>query len=334
MKLKLRGSVMIVTLWTLVLLTILVAALASQTRLSAQIVWFQQQDQRDWADITAAINQAEMELLLERMPLPLTRTDDPETLDDTPAYRFDGADLVLNYPQASDIKVRIYEHAGKINLRELSVPRLRSLLRKLLGDEADEQVDSMLAAWIDWQDLNDQTTPGGAEMDYYQELDPPYFPRNGQLETVEEILLIKGFDTVFKDLDLDAAFTLYGENELVNLNVATIEAMRLLPGLDEEVIQEILAWRVDNEFRGNGDVARIVQAEDMDELRPWLNSRKQTDYFTIMVYKDPGTETMDNIALTAWSEIVERSSANQRPRVLKVNPYQALPLRFDVSTLE
>jgi general secretion pathway protein K len=339
MKLMQQGSVMIVTLWTITLLMILIAALASQTRLSAQVAWLHQQDLQDWANITAAVNQAEMELMMERMPEPIMVVENPEELNVTPAYRFDGEELTLQYPQAENIKVRIYDHAGKINLRELNLPRLRSLLEKRMGEEADEEIEAMLAAWTDWEDLNDQAAPNGAERDYYENLDPPYQPRNGPLETVEEILLIRGFADVFKDVDVDAAFTIFGENELVNLNVATVEAMRLLPGLDEEVIQEILTWRSENEFRGNGDVARIVPAEGMAELRAWLNSRKSTNHFTIMVYKHTETAATDpaavaGITATAWAETVELRGINERPAVLKVSPYQTLPLRFGVSTLE
>jgi general secretion pathway protein K len=326
---------MIVTLWTVTLVTILVAGLASQTRLSAQLAWRHQQDLQDWADLVAALNQAEMELLMELMPEAPQRVDDLSELNVAQRYRFDGRDLALHYPQPAGIQVRIYDHSGKINLRELSLPRLRSLLVKRLGQDANTQIDAMLAAWQDWHDLNDMPSPNGAEKDYYLSLATPYEPRNGRLESVEEILSIRGFDEVFEDVDLDAAFTLHGENELVNLNVATVEAMRLLPGLEEETIQAILAWRQDNEFRGNGDVVRLVPAERMGELRPWLNNRKPTNHYTIMVYKDHEyPDNQQGRSSTAWAQVVEVRDTNERPRVLKVNPYQPLPLRFELTAVE
>ncbi|MES2604231.1 MAG: hypothetical protein V4603_04790, partial [Pseudomonadota bacterium] len=265
-----------------------------------------------------------------------------------PLYRYNGEELSLAYPQATDVAVRIYDHAGKINLREISRGRLRTLIEKKLGEDSDlEHIDQLMEAWNDWLDLNDGASDIGAEQEYYQGLDVPYDTRNGALETVGELLEVRGFADVFGDVNLDAAFTIYGEDELVNLNLATIEAMQLLPGLDDELIAEIVEWRKENEFQGNGDVAQIVPTESMTELRAWLNSRKTTNYYTIMVYPREGaggvensaedneendeTATKDNEAAeedrrTAFAETVYVPAATERPQVLKINPYETLPL--------
>lgn len=331
---KQKGSVIVVTLWTIILLTILITVIAGQIRLSSRAAIYHQEELNDWSNVISAVNQAEMELMLERMPRPPESIDDLNEINTNPLFRFDGEELELNYPQADGITVRIYDHAGKINLREIGRPRMRALLEKKLGEDADDQIDELIAAWGDWVDLNDFAGINGAEYDYYETLDPPYIPRNGKLETVEEILNIRGFDEVFADVDLDAAFTLYTDDELINLNVATVEAMQLLPGLDDELIGEILAFRQNNEFRGNGDVAQIVPAENMAELRPWLNSRRTTSFYTIMAYKtqyaeeDPfdDGELMDvDVSTTAFSEILQVTSFTEKPKILKINPYQKIP---------
>lgn len=350
---KQRGTVLIITLWTITLLTILVTVLAGQSRLSARATQFHNEELQTWAGVVAAVNQAEMELMLDLMDPPVLTPAEQAENPVTPHYRnYRGAPLQLTWPQAEGIVVRIWDHAGKINLTELSRPRLRALLEKKLGEDAQPgQIDDLMSAWNDWLDLNDQAAPNGAEAEYYQELDQPFTPRNGRIETVEEILQIKGFAEVFADVDLDAAFTLYGDQDLINLNLATVEAMRLLPGLDDALIDAIIAWREDNEFVGNGDVAQLVPAENMGELRPWLNSRRVTSHFTIMAYR---RQTPDNAAAeldeagfldaaaviedpsdpatTAYAEIVEISSFTNKPRVLKINPYQNIPIRKVVVT--
>ena len=55
-----RGSVIIVALWTITLMTILVTVIASQNRLSAQVAHFHQQELATWTSEQAAINRAEM----------------------------------------------------------------------------------------------------------------------------------------------------------------------------------------------------------------------------------------------------------------------------------
>ena len=330
-----KGSVIVVTLWTVILLTILVTVIAGQIRLSSRAAFFHQEELDEWANVISAINQAEMELMLERMPRPPESIDDLNEINRNPFFRFNGQELELHYTQAEDITVRIYDHGGKINLREIGRPRMRSLLEKKLGEDADDQIDELIAAWGDWVDLNDNPGINGAENEYYENLGTPFTQRNGKLETVEEILHIRGFDEVFADVDLDAAFTLYTDDELINLNLATVEAMQLLPGLDDELIAEILAFREQNEFRGNGDVAQIVPAENMAELRPWLNSRRTTSFYTIMAYKklvqeaDPFEDDalQPDITTTAFAETVQITSFNDSPRVLKINPYQSIPQR-------
>ncbi len=336
-----QGTVIIITLWTITLMTILITVIAGRVRLSSQAALRQQEELTVWANTVAAINQAEMELMMERMPAPPTVIDDLSEIGTNPAYRFDGEELTLHYPAAESMTVRIYDHAGKINIREISRPRMRELLEKRLGEDQDSYIDELIDAWGDWLDLSDGVSVNGAERDYYLSLDQPYIPRNGKLESVDEILSIRGFDEVFADVNMEAAFTLYTDNELVNLNLATREAMQLLPGLDDELIDELIAYRQENEFTGNGDVAQIVPAENMAELRRWLNSRKTSNFYTIMAYQkvsmnalndNPDSEDVDNEILIdlsshAYAEIVEIDSFTNKPKILRVNPYERIPER-------
>jgi general secretion pathway protein K len=360
-----RGSVLIVTLWTITLMTILVTVVASQNRLSAQVAYRHQQELATWTTVAAAANQAEMEVVLEHMAPPVESDNFDvsaaslnEALAD-PLSRFNGDELTLYYPQAANLRVRIYEEAGKINLKNISRARLRVLIEKKLGGprKADQkQIDAMMEAWNDWIDLNDGATPSGAEKDYYLKLDIPYTPRNGPLETVEELLLIRGYKDVFSDVNLNAAFTVYGEDELINPNLATIDAMRLIPGLDDTLIAEILSARREKEFQGPGDVAQIVPTENMVELRTWINFNKTTNFYTILVYPQPAASAepdaevataannktankqkdqadddalalADTRNISAYAEVINWTFATERPQILKINPYQSLPLQ-------
>jgi type II secretory pathway component PulK len=47
-------------------------------------------------------------------------------------------------------------------------------------------------AILDWLDEDDEQREFGAEAEYYASLAPPYAPKNGPLETVEELLLVRG----------------------------------------------------------------------------------------------------------------------------------------------
>jgi hypothetical protein len=47
-------------------------------------------------------------------------------------------------------------------------------------------------AILDWLDADDEPRELGAEIDYYSGLSPAYAPKNGPLDTVEELLLVRG----------------------------------------------------------------------------------------------------------------------------------------------
>ena len=47
-------------------------------------------------------------------------------------------------------------------------------------------------AVLDWLDEDNQPRPFGAEAEFYASLEPPYAPRNGTPERIEELLLVRG----------------------------------------------------------------------------------------------------------------------------------------------
>jgi type II secretory pathway component PulK len=89
------------------------------------------------------------------------------------------------------------DEAGKINLNSASL----EMLLKLPGMTAE-----LAASIIDWRDQDGELSPGGAENEYYLLLPEPYNCKNAPIETVEEILLIKGA----------SAELLYGEDRNLN----------------------------------------------------------------------------------------------------------------------
>jgi len=74
----------------------------------------------------------------------------------------------------------------------------------LLADEQQEEggrtllmglpgmTESIADAIMDWIDEDDEPRDFGAEIETYGALDPPYSTRNGPMETVEELLLVRG----------------------------------------------------------------------------------------------------------------------------------------------
>jgi competence ComEA-like helix-hairpin-helix protein len=63
----------------------------------------------------------------------------------------------------------------------------QEILSKINGMSAE-----IVSAIVDWRSANAPVSAGGAGADYYASLLPPYLPRNGPLQTVGELLMVKG----------------------------------------------------------------------------------------------------------------------------------------------
>ncbi len=79
----------------------------------------------------------------------------------------------------------LVDEESKININTVDE---KTLLR--LPGMTQERVDALL----DWRDGDDNARSSGAESSYYLELPDPYSPRNGPFSTLDELLLVKGFD--------------------------------------------------------------------------------------------------------------------------------------------
>lgn len=115
--------------------------------------------------------------------------------DAIPANRGRFSILAPLYQEGSPPGLRfgLEDESGRLNLNMLleadkTIPGSgRTLLMGLPG-MTEEIADSIL----DYMDEDDELREFGAESGEYTSLDPPYAPKNGPLETVEELLLVRG----------------------------------------------------------------------------------------------------------------------------------------------
>ena len=61
----------------------------------------------------------------------------------------------------------------------------------LIGVDAAE-IPTIIASVQDWIDRDDSMHVNGAESEYYQSLNPPYFAKNGPIDDLTELLFVKG----------------------------------------------------------------------------------------------------------------------------------------------
>ena len=136
----------------------------------------------------------------------------------------------------------------------------------LMGADAGES-SQVIAAIQDWIDADDDPHIGGTESSYYQGLTPPYMAKNGPIDEISELLLIRGVtpemyrgggaaDAVqFPQISvpgtqppaysvgLAGLFTPISSGK-INPNTASPEVFQIIPGIDQNVAVQMAQARM------------------------------------------------------------------------------------------
>jgi general secretion pathway protein K len=180
---------------------------------------------------------------------------------------------VPSYPVSDEatVSIAIADEDGRFNLNQIvdltrynlnSKPRDRfKRLLKSFGI-VDSEADDLCDALIDWIDLGNN---GIAEKSWYQGLTPPMACKNGDLDTVDELLLVKGFTPEIVE-KLTPHVTVAAVTSL-NVNTASRE---LLQAWHEDLtpagIDQLLAARQDKPFKSLTDVQAAIDATNYRNL--------------------------------------------------------------------
>lgn len=105
-------------------------------------------------------------------------------------WSIDGRARAMRFDDA-DLRIRIEDERGKVPLNLLDEETAERLVEAagLTGERARTAADSLL----DWTDEDEEPRPMGAEAGHYRTLG--IHPRNGPLESIDELALIRGFDS-------------------------------------------------------------------------------------------------------------------------------------------
>lgn len=248
------GSVLVFVLVLIVLLSVVATRLMQET--VQELRYVSQQHHRDNLRIQA----------YSVLDLAVGVLNEFSTIEKTLYSPSQGWGNPLSYaeiePPEQGVKweVNIVDESGKVPLSGISEKDLVGLFAMMkaedsLIDEDDGQpfYDSLM----DWQDKDDEDRDEGAEDDYYEELDPPYFTPGKKIENFEEFRMIKGFAFEEDDPDNSGIFYDKFENETlnmkhfrgsfsffndgkVNLNGASDFLIRFLCGEDERLYEDFL----------------------------------------------------------------------------------------------
>ncbi len=158
---------------------------------------------------------------------------------------------------AGVLRVTIEDESGKIQINKLLAGNgynqgIRDLLARLLlqpefGLE-EQQANDLIDALKDWMDKDDEVTGGGAENGYYAGLAKPYAAKNGPLDCIDELMMIRGitpelYHGTGNRPGLKHLLTVYGDGR-ININTAPLPVLRALSlTMTSEAAEQIDEYR-------------------------------------------------------------------------------------------
>lgn len=183
-------------------------------------------------------------------------------------------DVELRNPNTGDLigrfSVTITDLERKVNINTAPPEALHQALTVMGVDASD--IPTITDSILDWIDPDDSTRINGAENDYYEGMNPAYEAKNGPIDDLSELLLIKGIrdqpelywgpnsaehpPASFMQVDrfgkvlqaptyaagLIDVFTPISTGR-ININTASAINLQLIPGVDENIAAQIIRVR-------------------------------------------------------------------------------------------
>lgn len=210
---------------------------------------------------------------------------------------------IVNYPVGQGtVSVGIQDLDGRLainqlvrgsNPQALTVDRFYRLFAGLNIDHLADPAE-LTAALIDWLDPDDEPYPmimtdglnipvNGAEDRFYQSRGDVYNCKNGPLETLEELLLIRGFSAELLDL-LRPHLAVNGSSR-ININTASAAVLGSLDAaMDTEVVALIEETRQEAPISDMDQLEDKLPVENYSLLKSLANQRRlgtTSDFYRI-----------------------------------------------------
>lgn len=259
-----RGSVLIIVLWVIIILTIL--AVSVSVVASSQVFFVRRYRNQMTAYFIA---RAGLVLCIAE----LNRDKEANNYDALKEEWSNKAELFHDRPVGNGFLSVSYEYFSnivsaegktavtntfygmideerKININTASATVLQALFQdraSLTPSQAKEIADSI----VDWRDTDDTKRESGAENGYYQSLSSPYPCKNNKFDILEELILVKGMrPEIFQGIR--DFITIYGDGR-VNINTASYPVLHSL-GPSEILAEKIIQCRAgSDEIEGTED---------------------------------------------------------------------------------
>jgi len=305
-----RGVALIMALWVVTVLSVVVLEFCFAMRTEVNVAKNYKEEFQLSAMAEGGVQRGIIELIYRHdqgVQLKRKTLAYQELPPEKKEWIMDGRPYSVSFDQGT-CDVMVMSEGGKINLNMVSEASLRKIIGQfgLEGEARDVIVDSIL----DWRDPDDFYRVNGAENDYYQSLKEPYQCKNGNFDSIEELLLVKGVtpelfhgkkgtktgegEAQEERIGLKEIFSIYAPGAQIDINSATSVALRGILGIPNDVAQKIVKAREEKRFDSQTDLTTRVpeMVSFIGELGTVVTYTSSTLYYTIeskATYKEGGS---------------------------------------------
>ena len=282
-----EGVALVMVLWVMVILSVVVLEFSFAMRTEVNITKNYKEELQLYAMAQGGVQRAIAELIYKHDPQvqqirkAMTAEEIPQ---DKKEWVTDGRSYLFPFDRGT-CEINVISEAGKVNINFVSELMLRKIIT-LLGVEGETR-DILVDSILDWRDPDDFYRVNGAENSYYQSLKEPYDCKNANLDSIEELLLVRGVNqTLFYggksegregeeeekrvQAGLKDIFSIYSPGAQIDINSASPVVIRVILGVPEDITQKVVKAREEKVFDHQLDLLQRVP-----ELKPFIEGDSQ-----------------------------------------------------------
>lgn len=307
-----QGIALFLVLWVLALLSVIVGQFCHAMRTETNITRNYTEKAQARYIALAGLNMAINELVKERNAPPQTRSVQEQEMPGTDRWRINAENRAIPFANGW-FQVFIDNESGKVDLNTAGPELLNMLLNRF--DIPEKEKSIIVDSILDWRDPDDLHRLNGAENDYYGRLSDPYEAKNGDFDSIEELLLVRGvtqeifYGGLKEMLTAIPAGLSRGNSTGININAASPAMLLALPALTETDVAAIVDFRSGEDFRSPAQLLSVIGADAHAGIAPFITF----DLGPIFSVQATGglTQSRTRKILTALVEI--RTAGNEAP---------------------
>ncbi len=161
-----------------------------------------------------------------------------------------------------EVRITLSDEQGKVSLNSLvtsggavNFEKFEIFARLVDTLDLPRELPDTLTDWLD-ADNNPRATFGAETKDYYSTLKKPYKAKNSTLDSVDELLLVKGF--IPKAVKALRPYVTVHTDGLININTASKEViMALDKQITEDMAETVISMRANNPIKSATELRDI-----------------------------------------------------------------------------